>query len=104
MAITPASLQSGIVLTASSQTIYTATKTCVITSSVFTNSSSDNSDLIINITRSGSTEQILIPSRTINSGSTSIPGELSGLVLNSGDTLSGTGAGILAILSGYIIS
>lgn len=105
MAITPSVLVEGTTLTSSGTTIFTATKTTVITSSVFTNSTSTNASYYVNITRTGATAgNTLIPSRTINAGSTNIPGELSGFVLNTGDSIQAEGDGIFCTFSGYLIS
>ena len=89
MAITLATLTAGAVVGASVVTLYTAPALthAKVTAAVFTNPTGAPTALTIQVSRTGGTTLTLISAMPLSAGQAYPSPELSGLVLNPGDTV-----------------
>jgi len=105
MPVTAVSLQPGITLTSSQQTVATGSgSSTIVTQAIVTNATSASINLTVQIQRAGGSTMTLIPARSVAASSASIPGELAGFILNDGDTILASGAGLTLIANGYVQS
>lgn len=105
MAVVAKSLQPGITLTSSLASIFSSgAGTAVVSSGVLSNPTSASVSFKIQIQRSGGDALDLVPERSILANSTDLLPELGNLVLSNGDALLASGAGIVCVLNGYLMS
>jgi len=105
MAVVAKSLQPGITLTSTAATAFSAgAGSSVVSQGVLSNPTTEAVAFTVQIQRSGASALDVVPSRTIQPNGTDLLPELSSLVLNSGDVLLASGAGLVCILSGYAMS
>ena len=105
MAVVAKSLQPGTTLTDALASVFTAgAGISVVTGGVLSNPTTVAVSFTVQIQRSGGTALDLIPKRSLQPNTTDLLPELSGLVMESGDTLLAEGAGIVCVLNGYALS
>lgn len=101
MAVVAKNLISGVTLTDAAASVLTAQAgTTVIGNGVVANPTSNAVSVMIQIQRSGGSPVDLVPSRTIQANGTDLLPELSGRVLNTGDQILASGAGLILVVDG----
>jgi len=106
MTVSLVSLQPGISVSSSGQTVATATVTpTVVTGAVINNNGSSAVSAWVSVLRSGASASVpLVSSRTVSAASSQTVPELSGLVLSSGDKIQATGTGLNFVINGFTVS
>ena len=102
--VTPIVAQPGLVLTASPTTAVLAVGLTQIRSILVSNPTGASVTLALSLTRKGGSPIAVVPAESIGAMSSQIVDMLTGLVLNDGDALSGSGAGLILVASALGIS
>lgn len=101
MAVVAKNLVSGVTLTDAAASVLTAQAgTTVIGNGVVANPTSNAVSVMIQIQRSGGSPVDLVPPRTVQANGTDLLPELSGRVLNTGDQILASGAGLILVVDG----
>ena len=108
MALTPAALQGGILLTTTPAAIYTgpANTRAVIKRAVFSNVTASPATLTVTSTRSGGTALGVITAFSVPANSDYEPPALANWVVQPGDVLTascGTAASVNAFINGFTV-
>lgn len=105
MAVSNASIQPGVNLTATAQTVATGTgSTTTITTAIIANSTSAAVTLSVSVSRKDGGSFPVIVGRSVAASSSTIPAELASFTLSEGDTLAASGNGLAMIINGFIVS